>query len=220
MHYRQLAPLARCHYASRIVGIVGDMCIIVGVQYSLKVVWFVHYCKLCITGNWLHLLGVIMHHVLLVLLVICASLLCAVCFTSWCGLCIIVSCALQATGSTCSVASARRGGSGVTRREYAPPPDHLSYKEFSKEKNAECLHFRFSICKEFSTVHKVTIYSSMSLSLSFALCMSMSACLLLCLKMVVLTVKSEFAKSNKKSVIFNAICGLGWDGWDGCDWLS
>ena len=70
---------------------------------------------------------------------------CAVCFTSWCGLCIIVSCALQATGSTCSVASARRGGSGVTRREYAPPPDHLSYKEFSKEKNAECVDFHFSL---------------------------------------------------------------------------
>ena len=74
---------------------------------------------------------------------------CALCIVL-CALCIIVSCALQGTGSTCLVASARRGGSGVTRREYAPPPDHLSYKEFSKEKNAECLDFRFSICQEFS----------------------------------------------------------------------
>ena len=117
------------------------LCIIVSC-----VSWYVHYyCKLCITGNWLHLLSVILHHVSLVLLMICASLLvCSMLFTSWCGLCIIVSCALQATGSTCSVASARRGGSGVTRREYAPPPGHLSYKEFPKEKNAECLHFRFS----------------------------------------------------------------------------
>ena len=57
LHYKELALLAPCHCASCVVGIVGDLCIIVGVQYALQVVRFVHYCKLCITGNWLHLLG-------------------------------------------------------------------------------------------------------------------------------------------------------------------
>ena len=57
LHYKELAVLAPCHCASCVVGIVGDLCIIVGVQYALQVVRFVHYCKLCITGNWLHLLG-------------------------------------------------------------------------------------------------------------------------------------------------------------------
>ena len=52
VHYTQVAPLARRHCASCIV---GDLCIFAGVQYA------------------------------------------------WCGLCIIVSCALQAPGSTCSV---------------------------------------------------------------------------------------------------------------------
>ena len=118
-----------------------------------KLVWFVHYtqvaplacwhCASCIVGDLCIFAGV---------------------QYAWCGLCIIVSCALQATGSTCSVASARRGGSGVTRREYAPPPDHLSYKEFSKERNAECLDFRFLIRKEFSTVPQGHSHSSLSLS--------------------------------------------------------
>ena len=109
-------------------------------------------CALCITGFTYTVALCFMYCQLVVVgdcclycdLRIIIAVHCALCFVL-CALCIIVSCALQATGSTCSVASARRGGSGVTRREYAPPPDHLSYKEFSKEKNAECLDFRFSL---------------------------------------------------------------------------
>ena len=113
-------------------------------------------------------------------------MVCTLLLVEYHALCIIVSCALQATGSTCSVASARRGGSGVTRREYAPPPDHLSYKEFSKEKNAEFLDFRFTICREFSIVSQGYSYSSLSLSLSFALSLAMSVCLCLCMRMVMM----------------------------------
>ena len=146
-------------------------------------------CALCITGFTYTVALCFMYCQLVVVgdcclycdLRIIIAVHCALCFVL-CALCIIVSCALQATGSTCSVASARRGGSGVTRREYAPPPDHLSYKEFSKEKNAECLDFRFSICKEFSTVPQGHVYSS----LSFALSLLMSVCRPLCLRMVVL----------------------------------
>ena len=125
------------------------------------------YCRLLVVGNcWLYC------DLCIIIVVLCALLL----VVHYCKLCIIVSCALQATGSTCSVASARRGGSGVTRREYAPPPDHLSYKEFSKEKKVECLDFHFSICQKFAILSQGHSHSSLSLSLSFvlSLCLSLS----------------------------------------------